>query len=179
MGFIGAVGRAVSLDRDQVGIRAGWVGMLIGMRSGDTLVRMKTVTDQQFVAAWNSSTSRDEVAQKTGLAPASVTDRAAALRRKGYDLPKWGKSKMTKPSQVAAQPASAPEDDTQTSPDAAKIQAAKALLAVFAPTPCPQPTWLPGKPIRRTATGTTTTRTYSGRWNSWQASGTLPPAPLP
>ena len=47
-----------------------------------TLTGMKKVNDEDFIEAYVSSHTREEVARKTGLTRASVTDRAAALRKK-------------------------------------------------------------------------------------------------
>ncbi len=43
---------------------------------------MKKISDEKFIEAYVSSHSREEVAHKTGLSPASVTDRADAIRKK-------------------------------------------------------------------------------------------------
>ena len=57
---------------------------------------MKKVTDEKFIEAYVSSHTREEVARKTKLTRASVTDRAAALRKKlKVNLPAFAKPRKS------------------------------------------------------------------------------------
>lgn len=47
------------------------------------------VTPEQFVRAWNTSSSAVEVAQKLDMAPHSASARASWYRKKGVDLKRF------------------------------------------------------------------------------------------
>ena len=50
----------------------------------------KMVTPEDFVTAWQTSTSAQEVARKLGLSHQSVLNRAQNYRKKGVPLKKYG-----------------------------------------------------------------------------------------
>jgi hypothetical protein len=52
---------------------------------------VKFLTDEQFVTAWATSKSLDEVAKKTKLVKISVQARASRLRKLGVKLAKFSR----------------------------------------------------------------------------------------
>jgi hypothetical protein len=55
----------------------------------------KKISDENFLIAYLSCYTLEEVARRTGLQKSSVTDRAAALRKAGYKLPAFKKPRKS------------------------------------------------------------------------------------